>query len=107
MANKETDPRLYSKKNPYLKGGSFIANKMSKYQNSPPSIVYYTRLKYVGKRPGFSDRFQYAFDSQVVPTILPGVVPPSETPTPPQTFRLLNESGQALLTELSNNLRTE
>lgn len=106
MAKKQTDPRLSYKQNLFTEG-SFIGNKTSKFQPEPPGTRYYIKTRHiVGAAPANS--FLSSFNSQIVPTILPGVVPPGETPAPPvQTFRLLNESGQPLLTEFSNNLRTE
>lgn len=99
MVKKETDRLLF------LQGQKSVQGKTSLFKPDIPSLNYYTKTKQLKSGGSIADKFQYSFDSQVVPNVLPGLVTTQDYVEPPQF--IASELDIPITSEGSENLITE
>jgi hypothetical protein len=78
--------------------------KLPVEETEPPT--YYVYVKHMKGQPFSQNAFISSFNSEVVPTILPGIYGVSGV-MPTETNYILSELFEPLLTEFSDNLITE
>lgn len=88
----------------YNNRSKFILGKTSKFSPEPTGIKYYQKTKHTRDQGSLQDAFLAAFKTQIYPTILPGQVLPS---IGGETFRILSELSQPMLTEVGDYLIIE
>ncbi len=96
----ENDPNRIAQN----KEQSFLIGKRSAFERDSTPKKYYVVRKHARNSPSMQNSFLQDFDSQVNPTILPGV-PVSLRFR--DSFRVLEENGFNILTEFGDYLRTE
>lgn len=91
------DPQFYG----YNNQAKFLAGKTSKFSPEPTAIKYYQKTRHTRDQGSLQEAFLASFNSQVYPTILPGeLLPVGDV----QTFRILSEVSQPMLTEIGDYL---
>ena len=95
-------------RNPQFSGyngqSKFLLGKASKLSPEPTGISYYQKIKHTKNQGSLQEKFLESFNSQVYPTILPGELLP---PFVPETFRILSELSEPMLTEVGDYLVLE
>lgn len=88
---------------------SIIEKKTSKFKDSSPKTTYYTKLTFSRFSGNITDQAQFSFGSPVMPTLLPGSIIEIQSQVPPvvQTYRLISELGNPIITENLKNIVTE
>jgi hypothetical protein len=85
---------------------SFLLGKRSAFERDSTPKKYYIVRKHARNSPSMQNVFLQDFDSQVNPTILPGV-PVSVKSRFRESFRILAENGFSILTEFGEPMRIE
>ena len=88
----------------YNRQSKFLLGKASKLSPEPTGIKYYEKTKHTRDQGSLQEAFLASFNSQVYPTILPGRLLP---PFVAETFRILSELSQPMLTEVGDYLILE
>lgn len=82
----------------YNQRSKFLVGKVSNFSPEPaPQVPYHQRLRHTKSKRSFQNRFLTSFDTQVIPYVLAGEILP-----PIETFRLLSEINQSMITELGD-----
>lgn len=80
---------------------SFLIEKKSSLGFTPTGSGYFDRMRYHKTGIPLSTKFNFSFNSQINPTILPGVDQSIASTVP---IYVISEDGDFLLTEDSNNI---
>lgn len=89
------DPQFYG----YNNQAKFLAGKTSKFSPEPTGIKYYQKTRHTRDQGSLQEAFLASFNSQVYPNILP-----QDYVIVPETFRILSELSQPMLTEIGDYL---
>lgn len=90
----------------YNKRSKFVIGKRSALAPEPPGIKYFQKTRHTRNQGSLQEAFLATFNTQVYPTILPGLAL-SPLPAPLTSFRILTELSQSMLTEIGNYLIIE
>lgn len=86
----------------YNQRSKFLIGKVSNFSpKTNPEVPYYQRIRHTKSKKPFSNRYYFSFDTQIIPYVLPGEVI-SISPIQSETFRLLSEINQSMITELGD-----
>lgn len=85
---------------------TFLVQKTSRLQATITGSGYYTTIKHLNSGVSFPNKALGSFNSQVVPTILPGT-PVGISAAPVEISYVLSELDEPIITEDNNNIITE